>query len=64
MSEKEPCETGKNPCCQRKNRSVSIDKNSVDIKELLCDRRELTIIHGEELYKLRLTVNNKLILTK
>ncbi len=64
MAEKEPCNTGKSPCCERKNRNVSIDKNTVDIKKLLCDSRELTITHGEEFYKLRLTVNNKLILTK
>jgi hemin uptake protein HemP len=33
-------------------------------KELLGERRELVILHEGELYRLRLTKNNKLILTK
>ena len=33
-------------------------------KELLGERRELIILHEGELYRLRITKNNKLILTK
>lgn len=33
-------------------------------KELLGERRELVILHEGELYRLRVTKNNKLILTK
>lgn len=32
--------------------------------ELLGDRREIAIQHGDEVYRLRLTSNNRLILTK
>lgn len=33
-------------------------------KDLLGERRELVILHEGELYRLRVTRNNKLILTK
>jgi hemin uptake protein HemP len=36
----------------------------VESAALLQGRRELTIRHGVELYRLRLTASNKLILTK
>jgi len=36
----------------------------VDTRELLGERREATIIHAGERYRLRITSNNKLILTK
>ncbi|WAJ28954.1 hemin uptake protein HemP [Antarcticirhabdus aurantiaca] len=36
----------------------------VEARTLLGGRRELLIAHGAELYRLRLTSNNKLILTK
>lgn len=36
----------------------------IDVRELLGDRREVTIIHAGERYRLRITANNKLILTK
>ena len=37
---------------------------SVDSTALMNGKRELLIRHGEELYRLRLTASNKLILTK
>lgn len=37
---------------------------SIDSHELLAGRRELIIRHGSELYRLRVTASNKLILTK
>jgi hemin uptake protein HemP len=36
----------------------------IDARELLGPRQEATIIHGAERYRLRITANNKLILTK
>lgn len=33
-------------------------------KDLLGERRELVILHEGEMYRLRITKNNKLILTK
>ncbi|NKB38724.1 MAG: hemin uptake protein HemP [Gammaproteobacteria bacterium] len=33
-------------------------------EELLSGAKEISILHNEERYKLRLTANNKLILTK
>ena len=37
---------------------------AVDSATLLGGRRELAILHGEHVYRLRLTTSNKLILTK
>jgi hemin uptake protein HemP len=36
----------------------------VDSRELLAGRKEILILHGAEAYRLRLTGQNKLILTK
>ena len=38
--------------------------NRLDIKDLLHDRKELIIVHDGQDYHLRITRNNKLILTK
>lgn len=45
-------------------RTVSIVENRIGSKELFAAAREITISHGEEVYRLRLTSQNKLILTK
>jgi hemin uptake protein HemP len=37
---------------------------SLDTRDLFGARRELTIQHGEDVYRLRITRNSKLILTK
>lgn len=37
---------------------------TLDTRDLFGTRRELTIQHGEEVYRLRITRNSKLILTK
>ncbi|MBT1072625.1 hemin uptake protein HemP [Pelotalea chapellei] len=39
-------------------------RNSITSKELLQDNQELIIIHAGKEYRLRITSNNKLILTK
>jgi hemin uptake protein HemP len=36
----------------------------IDVRELLAGAREAVIVHGGERYRLRLTANHKLILTK
>jgi len=45
-------------------RSVSLRENRVDSVELFQGAREITIAHGGDTYRLRLTAQNKLILTK
>jgi hemin uptake protein HemP len=45
-------------------RSVSVNGNRVDSRELFSTEREIIIGHGDENYRLRLTSQNKLILTK
>lgn len=38
--------------------------NRIDSRELLASEREIIITHGDDAYRLRLTSQNKLILTK
>ena len=45
-------------------RSVAIKGNRIDSRELFAAEREIIIAHGEDAYRLRLTSQNKLILTK
>jgi hemin uptake protein HemP len=45
-------------------RSVVVTGNRIDSRELFSAEREIIIAHGEENYRLRLTSQNKLILTK
>ena len=45
-------------------RSIVMNGNRLDSRELFETEREIIIAHGEENYRLRLTSQNKLILTK
>jgi len=45
-------------------RQIPISGNRMDSAELFHSTRELLITHGGETYRLRLTSQNKLILTK
>ena len=45
-------------------RSLAIRGNRIDSRELFATEREIIIAHGEDNYRLRLTSQNKLILTK
>lgn len=45
-------------------REVMLEGNKVESKELLSEKGEIVIVHNEEEYKLRITGNRKLILTK
>lgn len=46
------------------HRSIAVRGNGIDSKELFSGNREIVIAHGAESYRLRLTSQNKLILTK
>jgi hemin uptake protein HemP len=46
------------------SRSVPMRGNRFDSRDIFQSAREITIAHGEDTYRLRLTAQNKLILTK
>lgn len=45
-------------------RSIPVASHRIDSRDLFVGTREITIGHGAETYRLRLTAQNKLILTK
>jgi hemin uptake protein HemP len=45
-------------------RSKSLPTREIDSKTLFLGEREVLILHGEEVYRLRITKNEKLILQK
>ncbi len=45
-------------------RSIAVQDNRIDSRNLFIGTREITIAHGSDIYRLRLTAQNKLILTK
>jgi hemin uptake protein HemP len=45
-------------------RSVAVHENRIASRDLFVATKEILIQHGEETYRLRLTGQNKLILTK
>ena len=45
-------------------RTLTIADNQLDSRDLFASAREIVISHGAERYRLRLTSQNKLILTK
>lgn len=47
-----------------KSRSISMHGNRFDSRDIFQASREVIIAHGDEIYRLRLTAQNKLILTK
>ena len=46
------------------HRSIAMVDHQIDSKDLFVSAREITIAHGPDFYRLRLTAQNKLILTK
>ncbi len=44
--------------------SIPMSGNRIDSADLFAGSREILIAHGEDTYRLRLTAQNKLILTK
>lgn len=45
-------------------RTLTIEDNQLDSRDLFASVREIVIAHGADRYRLRLTSQNKLILTK
>ena len=45
-------------------RMISVEGHKIDSRDLFIGTREVIIHHGGEVYRLRLTGQNKLILTK
>jgi len=45
-------------------RTILLSQNCIDSRDLFVATREIAIEHGGETYRLRLTAQNKLILTK
>mgnify|MGYP001178312002 CR=1 FL=1 len=45
-------------------RKINVTADRIDSRELFINTREITIAHGADVYRLRLTAQNKLILTK
>jgi len=45
-------------------RVLTVNGSRIDSRELFATEREIIIAHGEDNYRLRLTSQNKLILTK
>lgn len=45
-------------------RNINIIADRIDSRDLFINTREVTIGHGKDVYRLRLTAQNKLILTK
>jgi hemin uptake protein HemP len=48
----------------RGGRNISVVGDRIDSRDLFIGTREIIIAHGGEAYRLRLTAQNKLILTK
>lgn len=49
---------------ERAQRKVTVSDNRIDSRDFFAGAREITIVHGADTYRLRLTGQNKLILTK
>jgi hemin uptake protein HemP len=45
-------------------RTINIVDSRIDSRDLFVGTREIIIVHGGDRYRLRLTAQNKLILTK
>jgi hemin uptake protein HemP len=45
-------------------RNISVVNDRIDSRDLFLGTREIVIAHGGDAYRLRLTAQNKLILTK
>lgn len=45
-------------------RSIPVVGHRIDSRQIFVDTREVIIAHGDDQYRLRLTAQNKLILTK
>jgi hemin uptake protein HemP len=62
-------ETSRNPAREpltssAEGRKINVVGDRIDSRDLFINTREITIAHGADVYRLRLTAQNKLILTK
>lgn len=48
----------------RPNRQITMIGQQLDSRQIFLDGREVEIVHDQKIYRLRLTAQNKLILTK
>jgi hemin uptake protein HemP len=58
MPARRPAEQGK------QSREIAVSNDRIESRDLFVGTREIIIGHGDEAYRLRLTAQNKLILTK
>ena len=56
--------SGESRASTMQDRTIRIVDGCIDSRELFVEMREIVIGHGEDRYRLRLTAQNKLILTK
>ena len=56
--------TGTAPGVAGAKREIMLADNRINSADLFAGIREITISHGDDIYRLRLTAQNKLILTK
>jgi hemin uptake protein HemP len=52
------------PITQGLRRQITVIDNRLDSREIFVGTRDVVILHGRDIYRLRLTAQNKLILTK
>ena len=57
-------ESGMSPSTTPSARMISVAGHKIESRDLFIGTREVIISHGREVYRLRLTNQNKLILTK
>ena len=63
-ADEENSSNSRSPNAAAARRQVLLSDNRMDSRDLFAGFREITIAHGDEVYRLRLTAQNKLILTK
>ena len=62
--DKQPTRADDGEMSRALTRHLTIADHRLDSRDLFVGTREITIQHGEDAYRLRLTAQNKLILTK
>ena len=55
---------GENSKSSYGSRDIAVINDRIDSRNIFVGTREIMITHGDDVYRLRLTAQNKLILTK
>jgi hemin uptake protein HemP len=63
-AEDEPSKLAGEPGADPARRRISLVDHRIESRDLFIGTREIAIGHGDDVYRLRLTAQNKLILTK